>query len=278
MNSKKTRFILHSWISAYVKIQFCWFLCCVCSAGRVSAEEDQQRDAGGADLRGAGGVPVAGRCAEGRPERLELLGRGELSRRESRSGRREHQCSRGEGLQGDGGERAEGGAFISNSLTPSDVRQVSMWPVCVCFRAICGRRVIFAGTGQSAGSAWSLAHSRTSSARTAKIVRASSRWTRTAAWRYDYTVMCLHPTLSVYNTACDCDWQVLSDRDGKRCMFCVKTLNKTFEISAPDSRQRQEWITGPHSINITAEMIKRKSCQKCYGMMYGVLKMFRYFC
>lgn len=27
-------------------------------------------------------------------------------------------------------------------------------------------------------------------------------------------------------------------------MFCVKTLNKTFEISAPDSRQRQEWITG----------------------------------
>lgn len=41
----------------------------------------------------------------------------------------------------------------------------------------------------------------------------------------------------------NCCVEVLSDRDGKRCMFCVKTLNKTFEISAPDSRQRQEWIT-----------------------------------
>ncbi|XP_067271286.1 differentially expressed in FDCP 6 homolog [Pseudorasbora parva] len=41
----------------------------------------------------------------------------------------------------------------------------------------------------------------------------------------------------------NCCVEVLSDRDGKRCMFCVKTLNKSFEISAPDSRQRQEWIT-----------------------------------
>ncbi|KAF4097134.1 hypothetical protein G5714_021142 [Onychostoma macrolepis] len=41
----------------------------------------------------------------------------------------------------------------------------------------------------------------------------------------------------------NCCAEVLSDREGKRCMFCVKTLNKTFEISAPDSRQRQEWIT-----------------------------------
>ncbi|KAK7136539.1 hypothetical protein R3I93_016767 [Phoxinus phoxinus] len=41
----------------------------------------------------------------------------------------------------------------------------------------------------------------------------------------------------------NCCVEVLSDRDGKRCMFCVKTLSKSFEISAPDSRQRQEWIT-----------------------------------
>ncbi|XP_065099250.1 differentially expressed in FDCP 6 homolog [Paramisgurnus dabryanus] len=41
----------------------------------------------------------------------------------------------------------------------------------------------------------------------------------------------------------NCCVEVLSDREGKRCMFCVKTLNKTFEISASDSRQRQEWIT-----------------------------------
>ncbi|XP_026117766.1 differentially expressed in FDCP 6 homolog [Carassius auratus] len=37
--------------------------------------------------------------------------------------------------------------------------------------------------------------------------------------------------------------EALPDRDGKRCVFCVKTLHKTLEISAPDSRQRQEWIT-----------------------------------
>ncbi|XP_056304315.1 differentially expressed in FDCP 6 homolog [Danio aesculapii] len=45
----------------------------------------------------------------------------------------------------------------------------------------------------------------------------------------------------------NCCVEVLPDRDGKRCMFCVKTLNKTFEISAPDSRQRQEWITAIHT-------------------------------
>uniref|UniRef100_A0A8C8M706 PH domain-containing protein n=1 Tax=Oncorhynchus tshawytscha TaxID=74940 RepID=A0A8C8M706_ONCTS len=34
---------------------------------------------------------------------------------------------------------------------------------------------------------------------------------------------------------------VLSDRDGKRCMFCLKTLSKTYEMSASDTKQRQEW-------------------------------------
>uniref|UniRef100_A0A672LB85 DEF6 guanine nucleotide exchange factor n=1 Tax=Sinocyclocheilus grahami TaxID=75366 RepID=A0A672LB85_SINGR len=52
----------------------------------------------------------------------------------------------------------------------------------------------------------------------------------------------------------NCCVEVLSDRDGKRCMFCVKTLNKTFEISAPDSRQRQEWITAIQtSLRLSAE-------------------------
>ncbi|XP_053279890.1 differentially expressed in FDCP 6 homolog isoform X1 [Pleuronectes platessa] len=36
---------------------------------------------------------------------------------------------------------------------------------------------------------------------------------------------------------------VLPDRDGKRCMFCLKTLSKTYEMSASDTRQRQEWTT-----------------------------------
>ncbi|XP_046895605.1 differentially expressed in FDCP 6 homolog isoform X1 [Hypomesus transpacificus] len=35
--------------------------------------------------------------------------------------------------------------------------------------------------------------------------------------------------------------QVLPDRDGKRCMFCLKTLSKTYEMSASDTKQRQEW-------------------------------------
>ncbi|NWT56262.1 DEFI6 protein, partial [Erythrocercus mccallii] len=35
--------------------------------------------------------------------------------------------------------------------------------------------------------------------------------------------------------------QVLPDRDGKRCMFCVKTSSRTYEMSASDTRQRQEW-------------------------------------
>lgn len=39
--------------------------------------------------------------------------------------------------------------------------------------------------------------------------------------------------------------QVLPDRDGKRCMFCVKTSSRTYEMSASDTRQRQEWTLGP---------------------------------
>ena len=38
--------------------------------------------------------------------------------------------------------------------------------------------------------------------------------------------------------------QVLPDRDGKRCMFCLKTISKSYEMSASDTRQRQEWTSG----------------------------------
>ncbi|XP_041944804.1 differentially expressed in FDCP 6 homolog isoform X1 [Alosa sapidissima] len=41
----------------------------------------------------------------------------------------------------------------------------------------------------------------------------------------------------------NCCVEVLPDREGKRCMFCVKTLSKTYEMSAPDTKQRQEWTT-----------------------------------
>ncbi|NXE27501.1 DEFI6 protein, partial [Ardeotis kori] len=39
-----------------------------------------------------------------------------------------------------------------------------------------------------------------------------------------------------------CCVEVLPDRDGKRCMFCVKTSSRTYEMSASDTRQRQEWM------------------------------------
>ncbi|XP_062396416.1 differentially expressed in FDCP 6 homolog [Sardina pilchardus] len=41
----------------------------------------------------------------------------------------------------------------------------------------------------------------------------------------------------------NCCVEVLPDRDGKRCMFCLKTVSKTYEMSASDTRQRQEWTS-----------------------------------
>ncbi|XP_042319855.1 differentially expressed in FDCP 6 homolog isoform X1 [Sceloporus undulatus] len=35
--------------------------------------------------------------------------------------------------------------------------------------------------------------------------------------------------------------EIIPDKDGKRCMFCVKTASRTYEMSASDTRQRQEW-------------------------------------
>ncbi|KAM4045605.1 differentially expressed in FDCP 6 homolog isoform 2-T2 [Anomaloglossus baeobatrachus] len=41
----------------------------------------------------------------------------------------------------------------------------------------------------------------------------------------------------------DCWVEVLPDKDGRRCMFCVKTATKTYEMSASDTKHRQEWVT-----------------------------------
>ncbi|KAI9543156.1 hypothetical protein NQZ68_014087 [Dissostichus eleginoides] len=38
-----------------------------------------------------------------------------------------------------------------------------------------------------------------------------------------------------------CVIETLADREGKRCLFCVKTHAKTFEMSASDQRQKLEW-------------------------------------
>ncbi|XP_035640486.2 differentially expressed in FDCP 6-like isoform X2 [Oncorhynchus keta] len=38
-----------------------------------------------------------------------------------------------------------------------------------------------------------------------------------------------------------CVVEAIPDRDGKRCLFCVKTTSKTYEMSAADQRQKVEW-------------------------------------
>uniref|UniRef100_A0A8B9H211 DEF6 guanine nucleotide exchange factor b n=1 Tax=Astyanax mexicanus TaxID=7994 RepID=A0A8B9H211_ASTMX len=79
---------------------------------------------------------------------------------------------------------------------------------------------------------------------------------------------CLKPSVLSYYTSEDrkeckgnieldqnCCVEVLPEREGKRCMFCVKTLNKTYEMSAPDSKQRQEW-TAVNRYRTVLEKIK----------------------
>ncbi|XP_017266957.1 differentially expressed in FDCP 6 homolog [Kryptolebias marmoratus] len=44
-----------------------------------------------------------------------------------------------------------------------------------------------------------------------------------------------------------CVVEAIPDRDGKRCLFCVKTHNKTYEMSAPDLRQKVEWTQAVQS-------------------------------
>lgn len=36
----------------------------------------------------------------------------------------------------------------------------------------------------------------------------------------------------------------MPDKEGRRCLFYVKTPGRTYEMSAPDQKQRVEWIQG----------------------------------
>ncbi|XP_053576569.1 switch-associated protein 70 [Bombina bombina] len=40
----------------------------------------------------------------------------------------------------------------------------------------------------------------------------------------------------------NCCVESLTDKDGKKCLFLVKCLEKTYEISASDKKKKQEWI------------------------------------
>ncbi|XP_078272657.1 differentially expressed in FDCP 6 homolog [Rhinoraja longicauda] len=36
--------------------------------------------------------------------------------------------------------------------------------------------------------------------------------------------------------------EALQDKEGKRCLFCIKTANRAYELSASDTKRRQEWM------------------------------------
>ncbi|KAK6487928.1 differentially expressed in FDCP 6-like protein isoform X1 [Huso huso] len=39
-----------------------------------------------------------------------------------------------------------------------------------------------------------------------------------------------------------CVTEAIQDKEGRRCLFCIKTANRTFEISASDLKHRLEWM------------------------------------
>ncbi|XP_006873063.1 PREDICTED: switch-associated protein 70 isoform X2 [Chrysochloris asiatica] len=45
----------------------------------------------------------------------------------------------------------------------------------------------------------------------------------------------------------NCCVESLPDKDGKKCLFIIKCIDKTFEISASDKKKKQEWIRAIHS-------------------------------
>ncbi|XP_048804356.1 switch-associated protein 70 isoform X4 [Lagopus muta] len=50
--------------------------------------------------------------------------------------------------------------------------------------------------------------------------------------------------------------QALPDKDGKKCLFLIKCLDKSFEISASDKKKKQEWI---QAIQTTVSLLRAGS-------------------
>lgn len=48
-----------------------------------------------------------------------------------------------------------------------------------------------------------------------------------------------------------CICQTIPDKEGKRCLFWLKTPGRTYEMSAPDQKLRVEWIQGESSQTIS---------------------------
>uniref|UniRef100_A0A7M4E0F8 Switch-associated protein 70 n=1 Tax=Crocodylus porosus TaxID=8502 RepID=A0A7M4E0F8_CROPO len=51
----------------------------------------------------------------------------------------------------------------------------------------------------------------------------------------------------------NCCVESLPDKDGKKCLFLIKCLDKTFEISASDKKKKQEWI---QAIQTTVNLLR----------------------
>lgn len=53
-----------------------------------------------------------------------------------------------------------------------------------------------------------------------------------------------------------CCVESLPEKDGKKCLFLVKSFDRTYEISASDKKKKQEWI---QAIQVAINLQKRKS-------------------
>ncbi|KAK0131895.1 Differentially expressed in FDCP 6 [Merluccius polli] len=70
-----------------------------------------------------------------------------------------------------------------------------------------------------------------------------------------------------------CIVEAIPDREGKRCLLCVKTHNKSYEMSASDQRQKVEWtqamqtalrLLGEGKSSLHEELkLKRRSQREC---------------
>ncbi|XP_068541404.1 switch-associated protein 70 isoform X2 [Anas acuta] len=54
----------------------------------------------------------------------------------------------------------------------------------------------------------------------------------------------------------NCCVEALPDKDGKKCLFLIKCLDKSFEISASDKKKKQEWI---QAIQTTVSLLRAGS-------------------
>lgn len=48
----------------------------------------------------------------------------------------------------------------------------------------------------------------------------------------------------LYNPSKSSSFQPLPDKEGKKCLFIIRSAQKSFEISASEKKKKQEWIQG----------------------------------